>query len=101
MKKETIKLMLEEYLSTNTPKTRCNVDSLLSMLFCCYRQQKNIETSVIRDYFGQLDTILGSLSLQQADQVVDVACKLCCEFQKEAFQNGLLVGMKLFIELQQ
>ena len=101
MRKETIKQVLNEYLVAHSPKSKCDANSLISMLYCCYHQQVTTETAVIRDHFEQLDDILSGLSLRQADQVLDVTCKLCCEFQKDAFCNGLLVGIKLYSELQE
>ena len=90
------------YINENKTKITCpNVESLLDMLFCCYSQRNCLNTATVRQHFGQLDDILDILPLQQADQVIDLTCDLCVEYQKDAFREGTLVGFRLYQELQE
>ena len=71
------------------------------MLFCCYNQRNRLNTDIIRQSFSQLDTILGVLALQKQDQVIDLTCDLCGEYQKDAFREGMSIGFRLYKELQE
>ena len=90
------------YIAENNMAVKCpNVNSLLDMLFCCYNQRNCLNTATVRQHFQQLDDILDVLPLQQQDQVVDLTCDLCVEYQKDAFREGILVGFRLYQELQE
>ena len=92
---------INNYISENKPTVNCpNVDSLLDMLFCCYSQRSCVNSATVRQSFRQLDEILDTLPLPQQDQVVDLTCDLCVEYQKNAFREGVLVGFRLYQELQ-
>lgn len=93
---------INNYISENKPTVNCpNVESLLDMLFCCYNQRNCLNTDTIRQCFRQLDAILDKLPLQQQDQVVDLTCDLCSEYQKDAFREGISVGFRLYQDLQE
>lgn len=92
--------ILNNYITENKPCAACpNVETLLDMLFCCYSQHKSLDTATVKMCFSQLDSILQKLTLQQADEVVDLACNLCDEHQKNAFREGVTVGFRLYQEL--
>lgn len=92
--------MLNDFVKQNKPPIKCSdVDSLLDMLYCCYHQQKSVDTPTIKTYFSQLDQVLGRLPIQLSDQVVDLACDLCSVYQKQAFREGVLAGFRLYEEL--
>ena len=92
--------VLNKYIAEHKPRGACpGVETLLDMLFCCYSQHKALDTATVKRHFSQLDTILQNLTLQQADEVVDLACTLCDEHQKNAFREGVTVGFRLYHEL--
>ena len=94
--------VFNQYIAENRSTIRCSkVESLLDMLYCCYHQQKSVDAPAVKAYFSQLDQVLDSLPIQLADQVVDLACDLCGEHQKQAFREGILVGFCLYTELHQ
>lgn len=91
---------LRAYLMENPPVfTRCQLHSLLGMLFCCYHQQSNGDSQDAKACFGELDNILRDMPIQEQDRVVDVACKLSSLHQQEGFEAGVMVGFQLFCEL--
>ena len=88
------------YLSENPMEpVGCQMNKLLDRLYCCYTQQKGMNKGHIQQSFCQLDSILSQLPIQQQDAVVDTTCNLCTAYQKEGFQDGILVGFRLFTEL--
>ena len=89
-----------EYIAENHTTLKCpDVATLLDMLFCCYSQRNCLNTVTIRENFQQLDDILDILPLRQQDQVIDLTCDLCVEYQREAFREGVSVGFRLYKEL--
>ena len=92
---------LNNYIAESKSVPKCsNVCNLLDILFCCYRQHNGPDTAAVRQCFRDLDTVLEVLPLEQQDQVIDITCELCTQYQKEAFREGLCVGFRLYKELQ-
>ena len=58
-----------------------------------------IENEEIRDAFQCLDGTLGKLTLKECDQVWDLACSLCGQYEKLGFMKGVRAGMRLIMEL--
>lgn len=94
-------IALNNYIAENNTAPRCpNVHSLLDMLICCYSQRNCVNTDTVRQNFRSLDAILDRLPLAQRDQVIDLTCDFCVEHQGDAFRQGVLVGFRLYEELQ-
>lgn len=74
-------------------------DTLLEALYQSYCEGRGCDNAIIRNQFQQLDDVLRALSIRQQDQVVDITCRLCGAYQKEAYQDGLLAGFQLYREL--
>ncbi len=97
--KEYVKA-LGEYLSGNPPRlSKCQMEKVLDLLYCCYSQQKGNDTEQIRQSFCRIDKILEKLPLHQQDAVVDVTCDLCINHQREGFRDGIMIGFRLLQEL--
>lgn len=73
----------------------CNSAILRQQMYNVYRELHPQDSEAIREAFAQLDTLLNKLPLRKYDQVWDLACKLCCESEQEAFLEGLRVGIQL------
>lgn len=76
-----------------------NINSVLEMLYCYYREQRTTDTEVISADFNRLDSVLSKLTLKEYDQVWDLTCALCSEHEKAAFLEGVRVGASLAAEL--
>jgi len=99
--KEKIKA-INRYLSEKPPEvTKCQMEKMLDVLYCCYAQRKGDDSAQVRHSFGEIDRILGQLPLRDQDAVVDIACALCAEHEREGFCDGIIVGFRLFSELAQ
>ena len=75
--------------------------SLLEMLYYYYTQANPIDTAVIRCQFKELDDILGKLSFEENNAVFCLTCGVCAEHEKKAFLEGIQVGLRLFVELNE
>ena len=97
--KEYVKV-LEEYAQQHVTSDSCtHAATVLGRLYCCYHETNYVDTESVRARFAAMDSILDRLDMEQADQVIYEACGLCNIIQKNAFQEGVLVGVKLYREL--
>lgn len=91
---------LRSYLKKQSP---CfdydDANSLLEMLYYFYTSANPIENDKIRNQFEKMDTILSQLTLADNDTVFLLTVNLCSDYQKQAFLEGVHVGMRLFTEL--
>ena len=69
------------------------------MLYNCYCMDRNLDTEQIREGFYQINKTIEKLTLKENDRIIDLTCKLCDQYQQVAFQEGLLVALRLFQEL--
>ena len=76
-----------------------DANSVLELLYCYYSEENPIDSAVIRYRFKELDNILCHLSLADNNAVFSLTCKLCSTYERQAFLEGIQVGMRLFEEL--
>lgn len=76
-----------------------DANSILEMLYYYYSVHNPINNALIRCQFKELHDILRRLSLQESDAVFDLTEQLCAAHERQAFLDGLRVGMCLFTEL--
>ena len=92
---------LKNFLSEQSPDFGYNdADSILEMLYYCYTEENAVDSAVIRCQFKDLDDILSKLSWSENEKVFCLAIDLCICHAKQAFTEGVQVGMRLFTELQ-
>lgn len=68
---------------------------LQALLYDCYRELHPRDNAVVKKAFGELNTVLEQLTLQEQDRVWDLTCSLCFESEQQAFLEGLRVGIQL------
>lgn len=92
--------VLKKYLSNNSMKlTKCRMEKVLDMLYCCYAQRTGNDNEPVRQSFAEINEILDNLSLHQQDAVIDITCDLCSNYQQAGFKDGLVIGFRLFQEI--
>ena len=74
--------------------------SLLEMLYWNYMEENRMETGKIDEAFAALAHILRQLPLKDHDEVWDLTCGLCVDYQKTGFCHGIRVGLQLGEELR-
>ena len=73
--------------------------SVLEALYNHYREYHPVDNAHIRRKFSQLNDILEKLPSREYDQIWDLACTLCSEYEREGFLDGISAGVKLVLEL--
>lgn len=92
---------LKDFLAARTPKFAYeDAQSLLDMLYFYYADSNPIDSAVIRCQFRELEKVLSNLPFEDSDRVFSLAANLCGAHAKQAFTEGVQVGMRLFTELQ-
>ena len=89
---EKLIIHLSERKSTGTKLTG---EDLLEQLWYCYLEEKTVDPEEIREGFREVDSLLERLPLKSADRVFDVVYGQCCRYQRQAFLDGLMLGVGL------
>lgn len=91
---------LKDFLSQQTPNYGyADAESLMELLYYSYTSDNPVDNSVIRYQFKQLDDILNHLSLDENNAIFRLAGELCIAHERQAFLDGIHVGLRLFSEL--
>ena len=92
---------LKTFLAEQSPNYGyADAKSLLDALFYYYTEVNPIDGTVIRCQFRKLDSALSKLSWEECNQVFSSTVDLCVSHSRQAFTDGIQVGMRLFTELQ-
>ena len=89
---ESLITHLSEYALSGTNLTG---NDLLEQLWYCYLEEKTVDPQQIRDGFREVDHLLESIPQCSASLVFDVVCQQCCRYQRQAFLDGLRLGVGL------
>ena len=90
-----IKLLFTELSRRESETTHLTGEDLLEQLWHCYLEERRADSGEIREGFRKIEAILGQLPLKSADQLFDEACRQSCRYQREAFLDGLILGVGL------
>ena len=94
-----IEKLLAELSRRESDTTNLTGEDLLEQLWFCYLEENRADSKEIREGFRKIDAILGQLPIKSADQLFDEACRQCCRYQREAFLDGLTLGVRLHAAL--
>ena len=73
----------------------CDSAFLQDQLYQVYRELHPQDIRSVREAFSQLDLVLKKLPLQEYDRIWNLTCQLCYESERQAFLEGLRVGIRL------
>ncbi len=92
---------LKTFLAEQSPMFGYDdANSILEMLYYYYTENNPIDNAVIRCQFKDLDHALSKLSWSENEQAFSLAVSLCCSHARQAFLDGVHIGMRLFTELE-
>ena len=92
---------LISFLAEQTPNFRFgDANSILEILCYYYTEANPVDNAVIRCQFKNLDNVLSKHSLEDNEEVFSTVVDLCISHARQAFAEGIVVGMRLFTELQ-
>ena len=93
---------LKSFLAEQTPNyVYGDANSILEMLYYYYTMNNHVDNAVIRCQFKELNDVLCRLSVTGIDSVFSLAVDLCVAYERQAFFDGIHVGMRLFSELNE
>lgn len=93
---------LKNYLADKTPDYGyTDAESLLEMLYYYYSHHNPIDNGRIRCQLNVVSIYLKKLSIEDGDKIFDVVTDLINAYEKEAFLQGLQVGVRLVQELSE
>ena len=74
--------------------------SLLEFIYQCYSEIHSLENEQIRSYLAELDLFHEAMSLDESDRLFSLVARLCIEYERAAFTEGIHVGVQLMEELR-
>lgn len=76
-----------------------DANSILQMLYYYYTVANPIDNAVVRCRFKALNDVLYRLPAAENDAILSITSDLCAEYERQAFLDGIQVGVRLFQEL--
>ena len=97
---EKILQSLKSYIETN-PFDSGDDDcaTVLDQLYLAYANSHESDPPEIRKGFEELEGFLHTLPLADNNAVCDLCCRLCADYERKAFVDGLLYGAHLMKEI--
>lgn len=91
---------LKAFLAEQSPRFGYDdANSILDMLYDYDSTEHPIDSGIIRCQFAQLSRILDQLSFEDHNTLFCKTVGLCEAHSRQAFPEGVQVGMRLFTEL--
>lgn len=93
---ERLKVYMESNpLDTGDP----DCTTVLDQFYRAYAESHESDPPEIQEGFRELETFLESLALPDNNAVFNLCCRLCVEYERKAFLDGLQYGAELMLEL--
>ena len=94
---------LEDYLHSNPPDYRFQVDSLLELLYYAFTEYNITESPEFKAKIGPLDRKLRELAEtdEAADEYMNVVYSLCAAYERQSYVEGIKVGARLMMEMME
>ena len=91
---EILKAHIEQH-----PPSYGDADSVLAMLYECHNENNPYDNEQIRADFEVLYQRMNGMPLQEVDRVIYPVCTLCRDHERAGFVEGVKIGVRLTIEL--
>ena len=96
---KTIPEAMKDYLETHPFDGGDGSESVLDQLYQAYAESHESDPPEIRKGFEELEGFLHILPLSDNNAVCNLCCRLCSEYERKAFIDGLLYGAHLMKEI--
>lgn len=90
--------ILKQCIADNPPNYG-DADSVLGLLYECFNENNPYDNEQIREDFNELYQQMNGMPLREMDQIVYPVCKLCRDYEKAGFVEGIKIGIILSEEL--
>ena len=74
-------------------------DSVLTMLYEAYSECNRLDDALIKDDFHELYQLMNGMELRDMDKIIYPVCKLCRDYERSGFIEGIKIGIMLAHEL--
>ena len=92
---------LKDYIDTHPfDSGDSDCETVPDQLYQAYAESHESDPPEIRDGFKELDSLMGSLPLDDNNAVWNLCCQLCTAYEHKAFLDGLQYGAHLMLELK-
>ena len=76
-------------------------DSVLSLLYEAYSDFNRLDDGQIKVDFEELYRCMNGMTLKEMDRVIYAVCMLCRHHEKTGFIEGIKIGIRLCLEVNQ
>lgn len=97
---ESVKILKDHVIHNPPDFGDGNAQSILDMLYCKYEDHNRLDTEQIKNGFKDLYSQLDHLPLKEMDRYIDTTCQLCRDHEMSGFTEGVKVGIRLAMELE-
>ena len=73
---------------------------LLDFIHQCYSEFHSFDNEQIRACLADLDHFHETMSIEESDRLFHLVARLCIEYERAAFTEGIHVGVQLMEELR-
>ena len=73
--------------------------TVLDQLYQAYAESRESDPPDIREGFAELEMLLKGLPLRDNNAVCNLCCRLCADYERKAFIDGLQYGAHLMKEI--
>ena len=75
-------------------------ESLLDFIYQCYSEIHSMDNEQIRACFADLEHFHEAMPLDESDRLFSLVARLCIEYERAAFTEGIHIGVQLMEELR-
>ena len=73
--------------------------TVLDQIYLAYANSHESDPPEIRNGFAELEALLNGLPLSDNNAVCNICCRLCGEYERKAFIDGLQYGARIIQEI--
>lgn len=92
--------MLREYALMHTSDL-ADGESVLGMLYECHNENHPYDNDQIKADFHRLYEEMNGMALREMDKIIYPVCTLCRHHEKAGFAEGIKIGIRLALELEE
>ena len=74
-------------------------DSVLTMLYEAYSECNRLDDTQVKEDFNELYQLMNGMELREMDRIIYPVCKLCRDYERSGFIEGIKIGIMLAHEL--
>lgn len=89
---------LKAYIQSKPPNYG-DGESVLTMLYECHNESNPYDSEQIKEDFNELYRLMNGMELREMDKIIYPVCRLCGDYERSGFIQGIKIGILLQAEL--